>query len=61
MNVFLEHMIVHWIQAFAQTLEVHMVANVCLVMMAMEEHVLISTNVRCRQHMTATLTRCVKA
>jgi len=61
MSAFLEHMIVHWIQAYAQTLKVHMVANVCLVMKAMVEPVLISTSVPCRPHMTATRTRCVKA
>ena len=46
MNVFLEHMIVRWIQVFVPTLKVHMAVNVCLVMKAMEELVLISTNVR---------------
>ena len=61
MNAFLEHMIVHWIQVYVQTLKVHMVANVCLVMMAMEELVLISTSVHCRQHMIVTPTQCVKA
>ena len=37
MNVFLEHMIVRWIQVFVPTLKDHMAVNVCLVMKAMEE------------------------
>ena len=61
MNVFLEDMIVHWILEYVLTLKVHMAANACLVMMAMEGSVIISTNVRYLQHKTATFLRSVNA